>query len=58
MTVMKIDMTLQREELEGCLNPGLEREALRLARRIIRSDTRHAIERWLAGRGPEDEYPF
>ena len=34
---MNIDLALQREELEGCLHLGLEREALRLAGRILRA---------------------
>lgn len=34
---MNIDLTLQREELEGCLHLGMEREALRLAGRILRA---------------------
>lgn len=38
MLAMNIDVTLQREELEGCLQLGLEREALRLAGRILRCD--------------------
>ncbi|MEN9574440.1 MAG: hypothetical protein RL514_2295 [Verrucomicrobiota bacterium] len=40
---MNIDLTLQREELEGCLHLGMEREALRLAGRILRSDNINAI---------------
>ena len=58
MTLMKIDLTLKREELEGCLNSSMERKALRLARRILRSDTRHAIQRWLTGRCQEDVDPL
>ncbi len=34
---MNIDLALQREELEGCLHLGMEREALRLAGRILRA---------------------
>ena len=37
MSAMNIDLALQREELEGCLQLGMEREALRLAGRILRS---------------------
>lgn len=37
MSAMNIDLVLQRVELEGCLQLGLEREALRLAGRILRA---------------------
>lgn len=37
MTYMNIDLVLQREELEGCLQLGMEREALLLAGRILRA---------------------
>lgn len=37
---MNIDLILQREELEGCLHLGMEREALRLAKFVP------AKERW------------
>jgi len=37
MSAMNIDMALLREELEGCLHLGMEPEALRLARRMLRS---------------------
>ena len=40
---MNIDLALQREELEGCLHLVMEREALRLAGRILRSDNINAI---------------
>lgn len=39
---MNIDLALQREELEGCLHLGMEREALRLAGRILRSPNLNA----------------
>ena len=40
---MNIDLALQREELEGCLHLGMEREALRLAGRMLRSYNLNAI---------------
>lgn len=40
---MNIDLTLQREELEGCLPLGMEREALGLAGRILRSDNINTV---------------
>ena len=40
---MNIDLALQREELEGCLHLGMEREALRLAGRILRAANLNAI---------------
>lgn len=40
---MNIDLALQREELEGCLHLGMEREALRLAGRILRAANINAI---------------
>lgn len=42
MSAMNIDLTLLREELEGCLHLGMEREALRLAARILRAGTLNA----------------
>lgn len=39
---MNIDLALLREELEGCLHLGMEREALRLAGRILRSQNLNA----------------
>lgn len=39
---MNIDLALQREELEGCLHLGMERETLRLAGRILRSQNLNA----------------
>ena len=39
---MNIDLALQREELEGCLHLGMERESLRLAGRILRSNNINA----------------
>ena len=32
---MNIDLALQREELEGCLHRGVERESVRLAAKIL-----------------------
>ena len=43
MSGMNIDLALQREELEGCLHLGMEREALRLAGRILRAANINAI---------------
>jgi hypothetical protein len=43
MSAMNIDLALQREELEGCLQLGMDREALRLAGRILRSQNLNAI---------------
>ena len=43
MPGMNIDLTLLREELEGCLSLGMERESLRLAGRILRDDHLDAI---------------
>ena len=40
---MNVDLALLREELEGCLHLGMEREALRLAGRILRSHNLNAI---------------
>ena len=40
---MNIDLALQREELEGCLHLDMEREALRLAGRILRAANINAI---------------
>ncbi|MEN9677419.1 MAG: hypothetical protein RIS76_3315 [Verrucomicrobiota bacterium] len=37
MSGMNIDLALQREELEGCLHLGMEREALRSAGRLLRA---------------------
>lgn len=42
MSAMNIDLILLREELEGCLHLGMEREALRLAGRILRSHNLNA----------------
>jgi hypothetical protein len=42
MSAMNIDMALLREELEGCLHLGMEREALRLAGRILRTQNLNA----------------
>ena len=43
MPGMNIDLALQREELEGCLHLGMERESLRLAGRILRSDNINTV---------------
>ncbi|NBR87180.1 MAG: hypothetical protein EB141_16355 [Verrucomicrobia bacterium] len=43
MWAMNIDLALHREELEGCLHLGMEREALRLAARILRSESINAV---------------
>lgn len=40
---MSMDLALLREELEGCLHLGMEREALRLVGRIFRSHDLNAI---------------
>lgn len=40
---MNIDLALQREELEGCLHLGMERESLRLAGRLLRSNNINAV---------------
>ena len=40
---MNIDLALLREELEGCLHLGMEREALQLAGRILRCNNLNAI---------------
>ena len=43
MSGMNIDLALLREELEGCLHLGMEREALQLAGRILRCNNLNAI---------------
>ena len=43
MSGMNIDLTLLREELEGCLSLGMEREAVRLAGRILRANQLDAV---------------
>lgn len=43
MPVVNMDLALLREELEGCLHLGMERQALRLAGRILRSQNLNAI---------------
>ena len=43
MPGMNIDLTLLREELEGCLTLGMEREAVRLAGRILRANQLDAV---------------